>query len=367
MQQPPAHVPRSVHIAQSKLAFPFVALLLAFTLSVGSAPIAAAPSSEPLTRVAAQNVDYLSDDSAQRLNLDFPVLVPSFVPAPFSGAPSVRGGGGSYTLYWMVPGDAPTFLNITGEVGGSFPDGSRDDFNNELFINATVRGVEAIHDVTSTYDDVWWISDGVMYAVQSRNMQGVDSLGLANALIDFQPPAVATEPAEEETPEPTQETPPPIDTSLPGVPPVATTVAVPTSEADPTSQAEPTAEAGAGPTATAEVPTAQATSAAEAGTTPPAEPIEASVAGGQAADGTPSANPPIAGVVIPATPGTPVAGDNPTQATSNGTPDASPTASSDGTGASLPASDGTGGAAPPIPGSDGTGGTSELSLSPVRR
>lgn len=375
MLQPSVHLPHSGCVARLHRPGLVVALLMAMTLSVGSLSAAAAPDTVTVSRSAFQNVEYLDAEAAQELNLDFPVLVPSYVPAPFSGAPSVSGGGGSYSLYWMVPGVPPTFLNITGEVGGSLPDGSRDDFNNELFINDTIRGVDAIHEVTSTYDDVWWIADGVLYSVKSLNVQGIDSRGLANELIVFEPPAQATEPAEEETPEsepapdPTREAPAPVDNPLPGFPPVSTT------EDEPTSEADPTAEGEAVPPL----------SENEAETPPPTQgtaTADLDASDSQVTDGTPLPTEalPSPGIVIP---GTPAAGGDLSQATPNASPEAelsdgtgssvaesdgaSPGAvASDGTGSSVAVSDGTGGAAPPIQGSDGTGGTRDLSLTPDR-
>jgi hypothetical protein len=152
---------------------------------------------------AAQNVDYLSGDQAAQLDLGFGVLVPSWVPAPFGGSPAVQASGGYYSLYWKNGGGAPTFLQITGEVGGALPAGSPADLNNQLFINASVQGYDAIHDVTSIYDNVWWVAGGVLYTVSSNNMTGADSLSLANSLIALDPPA-AVDPTEVATEEPTE-------------------------------------------------------------------------------------------------------------------------------------------------------------------
>jgi hypothetical protein len=153
---------------------------------------------------AAQNVDWMSADQAAQLDLDFTVLAPSWVPAPFGGSPSIQAGGGYYSLYWMNGGGAPTFLQITGEVGGSLPAGSPADLNNQLFINATVQGYDAIHDVTSIYDNVWWIAGGVLYMVSSNNMTGADSLTLANSLIALEVPEYVP-PTEEPTEVATEE------------------------------------------------------------------------------------------------------------------------------------------------------------------
>ena len=86
------------------------------------------------------------------MDLGFPVLVPGWVPAPFGGAPAVDAGVGYYSLYWMHGGGEPTFLQVTGEVGGGLPAGSPYDLNIELSINASVNGAGAIHDVTPIYD-----------------------------------------------------------------------------------------------------------------------------------------------------------------------------------------------------------------------
>lgn len=184
-----------------------LSLLLAITLGV---PSAAAIQTGSTARYASQNVDWLSAEQASLLALDFPVLVPGFIPGPFTGTPSISASGGYYSLYWMVSSGTPTFLQITGEVGGGLPAGSPADLNVELSVNANVQGSQAIHDVTSIYDTVWWISGGVLYTVSSRNMTGSDSLSLANSLYALQAPAA---------PEPEPE--PAVDVDQP-VPEVAT-------------------------------------------------------------------------------------------------------------------------------------------------
>lgn len=136
-----------------------------------------------------QNVDWLSSQTASSLNLGFTVLVPGGIPSPFGGEPSVSASGGYYSLYWMNVSADPTFLQITGQVGGSLPAGSPYDLNNQLFVNASVQGNDAIHDVTPIYDQVWWIADGVLYSVASKNLDGTDSLSLANSLVVLQAPS----------------------------------------------------------------------------------------------------------------------------------------------------------------------------------
>ena len=189
-------------IARVSAVFLLLAMLIA-SLSIQSSVAApAAPSDE--TRAAAQNVDWMTADQAASLGLDFTVLVPSWVPAPFGGGPSVEAGGGYYSLYWMIPGGDPTFLQVTGEVGGALPAGSPADLNQQLSVNASVQGYDAIHDVTSIYDNVWWVAGGVLYTVSSKNMTGTDSLSLANSLIALEAPA-AQEPAPEPTSPPAQQ------------------------------------------------------------------------------------------------------------------------------------------------------------------
>lgn len=158
-------------------------LLLGGTLAIPALPVTAGPGATQSVGVRAQNVDWLGGDAAASLNLGFTVLVPSWVPAPFGGAPSISTAGGYYSLYWMNAGGDPTFLQITGQVGGALPAGSPYDLNNQLFVNASVNGYEAIHDVTPIYDQVWWIQDGVLYNVNSKNLADTDSLSLANSLM----------------------------------------------------------------------------------------------------------------------------------------------------------------------------------------
>jgi hypothetical protein len=124
----------------------------------------------------------LSADSAAQLDLGFPVLVPDTVPGPFGGEPSITAYDGYYSLYWLVPGTPPTYLQITGEVGGSIPDFSYYDRNNQLSVNASVRGYDAYHDLTPVYDRVYWQEGAVVYTVDSLNLSDTDSLSLANSL-----------------------------------------------------------------------------------------------------------------------------------------------------------------------------------------
>jgi hypothetical protein len=182
-----------------------------FAVGVGAPVVVAAPDQLPAvtTMTREQNVDWMSSDTAAYLgSIGMDVMVPAWVPSPFEGvAPDVYAGDGSYSLYWMAPGGTPTFLHITGVVGGAFPDGSKADLNVPLSVNTSVQGWPAIQDIgipagssTPIYDQVWWIANGVRYSVESNNI-GTDSLTLANSMIYLQAPPPPTEvPTEEVVP-----------------------------------------------------------------------------------------------------------------------------------------------------------------------
>ncbi|MBA3378056.1 MAG: hypothetical protein H0T93_04165 [Chloroflexia bacterium] len=266
----------------------------------------------------AQNVDYIGPETGATLELGFPVLVPSWVPGPFGGSPSVDAGGGYYSLYWMNAGGEPTFLQVTGQVGGALPAGSPYDLNVQLFINANVQGYGAIHDVTPAYDTVWWIAAGVLYKVESRN-SSTDSVTLANSLITFVPPS-APEPETEPEPEPQPTSPPPV-----------------VEEPDPVTSA-PGSNSGGSPSLPAD----------DGATT---DQVLNDTAAGDTADDTASDE----------------STDTPDPARAdveavdeNQTADETPVVASDGTGQTLYSSDGTGGAQNLVIGSDGTGGTIEV-------
>lgn len=171
-----------------------VALLTAAVLAIGAVGpgVVAAPSQDGSAIASPQqNVDWMSSETASYLgSIGMDVMVPSWVPSPFTGvAPDVYAGDGSYSMYWMAPGTPPTFLHITGVVGGAFPDGSKADLNVPLSINESVQGWPAIRDIgipagssTPIYDQVWWIVDGVRYSVESNNI-GTDSLTIANSML----------------------------------------------------------------------------------------------------------------------------------------------------------------------------------------
>ncbi len=164
--------------------------VLALAAAWWSGVTIAAPGQSTTSAFArAQNVDYLTADDAQALNVGINVLVPSYVPAPFGGEPQIDASSGYYSLYWMIPGSPPTFLQVTGTAGGALPAGSPADLNNQLSVNASVRGADAIHDVTAIYDNVWWIEGGVLYEVSSLNMTGTDTMGLADSLVSLDIPS----------------------------------------------------------------------------------------------------------------------------------------------------------------------------------
>ncbi len=151
-------------------------------------PTAAAPGPAMVASDMRAAPEWMSADTAAMLDLGFDVLVPGWVPAPFSGEPRVGASGGYYSLYWMLPGTPPTFLEITGTVGGAIPDFSWYDRNNQLVQNADVQGYPAYHDVTPAYDLVYWQVRDVGYSVSSQNLAETDSISLANALQVLTPP-----------------------------------------------------------------------------------------------------------------------------------------------------------------------------------
>lgn len=336
---------------------PLVALLVAIGVALLGSAAHASPGEPSSNHALNQNVDYLVPDDAAELVLDFPVLVPSYVPVPFAGAPAVSGDGGSYSLYWMNTGGPATFLQVTGSVGGALPAGSPYDLNNELTINASVQGNDAIHDVTPAYDAVWWISGGVLYAVESLNME-TDSLNLANSLVPYVGPE-SQAPVEElppdagggvlETPAdvpelPVEATDPAVDDDVEPVP----TIEEPE---DPSEEAEVESdvpvEAAAEPTAGTEAePTAEPAQPPDGQSpAPTAEPVQ--LEEGQAPTAEPTAE--LQEELTPDPTAEPIEAD-PTSDASTGGP----------TAASNVGSDGTGGAPLPVFGGDGTGGTRDL-------
>ncbi len=163
-------------------------LVLLFGGYHSAAAITAAPGPVAVPGGMRAAPDWMSADTATRLDLGFDVLVPGWVPAPFSDEPRVAASAGYYSLYWMLPGGPPTYLEITGTVGGTIPDFSWYDRNNQLVQNADVQGYPAYHDLTPAYDLVYWQVGDVVYSVNSQNLAETDSLSLANALEVLTPP-----------------------------------------------------------------------------------------------------------------------------------------------------------------------------------
>ena len=138
------------------------ALALAF-LSV-TPQAEAAPGNVPTQPHAANQLpDWLSPETAARLNVGIDVLIPSYVPAPFGGEPEVQSSDGYYSLYWLIPGAPPTYLRITGTAGGEIPAFSYYDRNIQLEQNDSVQGYPAWHDDTPIYDLVYWQVGNVVY------------------------------------------------------------------------------------------------------------------------------------------------------------------------------------------------------------
>ncbi len=157
-------------------------MVLFFATSTGVVWATPATRSEA-TRHRAVQPDWMSEAVANQLALGFDVLVPAAIPAPLAGDPAISASDTSYTLYWMIPGTPPTFLQITGEIGGEIPDYSKYDRNNQLQINATVNGQPAYHDLTPIYDLVYWQSGDVVYSVESQNLTTENSMSIAEALV----------------------------------------------------------------------------------------------------------------------------------------------------------------------------------------
>ncbi len=366
-------------------------------------PLTAAPGAYAGHAVArAQNVDWLSAESAAKFaGVGFDVLVPTAVPGPFGGEPAIRASSGAYSLYWMITGGPPTFLEITGVAGGSMPAGSPADLNIPLEINASVQGYQAIHDLTEIYDNVWWQAGGVLYTVSSRNLTTTDSLSLANALVPLTIPT-PTDPGESE--EPVEQPEPPVDEPDP--------VEEQPAEEEPAEEQEPVAreaslilpeQVGSGETTTvAATGIDSATLVAEDGVFPdngtstyagmrswdvfwqaPSVSVDTVVAFTliEPADGSTLAS---GEVLVVAT----LSADSPAVSTESETTEAPPETTTDvsaiaGTESTVDApaaetlaeetqtssgalldvpTDGTDGPPPPVPGSDGTGGIKQVSL-----
>lgn len=157
--------------------------VMIFVSVVPASTVAAASRQTGTTELrVAYAPDWMSAETTAYLDLPYDVLVPPYIPGPFASGPEVSVSGGYYSLYWMIPGGAPTFLQITGELGGQIPDYSKYDRNVQLVENASVNGVPAYHDLTPIYDLVYWQVGDVVYAVESLGLSADDSLSLASAL-----------------------------------------------------------------------------------------------------------------------------------------------------------------------------------------
>lgn len=159
-------------------------IVLALTWLTTSASATPSPS-QTAPIFAAQLPDWLSPETAARLSVGIDVLVPSYVPAPFAGEPEVQTSDGFYSLYWLIPGAPPTYLRITGTAGGEIPAFSYYDRNVQLEQNDSVMGYPAWHDDTPIYDLVYWQVGNVVYTVESHNLAGDTTMGIANSLISL--------------------------------------------------------------------------------------------------------------------------------------------------------------------------------------
>lgn len=168
--------------------------LVVLLAAVWSLPLVeAAPEQQNAVPVAGfQLPDWLSPETASRLAVGIDVLVPSYVPAPFGGEPEVQASDGFYSLYWLIPGAPPTYLRITGTAGGEIPAYSYYDRNVQLEQNDSVMGYPAWHDDTPIYDLVYWQIGNVVYTVESHNLTGDTTMGLANSLMSLVLPESGT-------------------------------------------------------------------------------------------------------------------------------------------------------------------------------
>src|SRR6478752_6893617 len=162
-----------------------IAIIAMALLFVAPVAEAAPGSSQPPIISANQLPDWLSSDTAARLNVGIDVLAPSYVPEPFGGEPEVQASDGYYSLYWLIPGAPPTYLRITGTAGGEIPAFSYYDRNVQLEQNDSVMGYPAWHDDTPIYDLVYWQVGNVVYTVESHNLAGDTTMGIANSLMSL--------------------------------------------------------------------------------------------------------------------------------------------------------------------------------------
>lgn len=184
---------RSVWRSQAPLRFLLLALVFVLAMAGSVSVSDAAPiQNQPAPVAAYQLPDWLSPETASRLAVGIDVLAPSYVPAPFGGEPEVQASDGYYSFYWLIPGAPPTYLRVTGTAGGEIPAFSYYDRNVQLEQNDSVMGYPAWHDVTPIYDLVYWQIGNVVYTVESHNLAGDTTMGIANSLISLVIPETGT-------------------------------------------------------------------------------------------------------------------------------------------------------------------------------
>jgi hypothetical protein len=197
-------------------------VVLALVLPVSVPLVEAAPGTTDHTITTGRQLpDWLSPETAVRLAVGIDVLIPEYVPAPFGGEPEVQASDGFYSLYWLIPGAPPTYLRITGTAGGEIPAFSYYDRNNQLVQNDSVMGYPAWHDVTPIYDLVYWQVGNVVYTVESHNMTGDTTMGVANSLMSLVVPDSSgqmTEPDPEATESPDESAQDDVAVSMIGAP-----------------------------------------------------------------------------------------------------------------------------------------------------
>jgi hypothetical protein len=171
------------------------ATLVLLLLATSSLPAAAAPSSSGQTLpTLQQSPGWMTQDILNHLTVvGAPVLAPSYLPGAVPFLPSVDAYSGYYSFYWLVPGSPPTYLQVTGTVGGGIPAYSKYDRNVQLTQNATVLGYPAYHDLSPIYDLVYFAIGNVVYTVESNNL-GESSVGIANAMSYVDVPVYQPEP-----------------------------------------------------------------------------------------------------------------------------------------------------------------------------
>lgn len=185
-----------------------ITLAIVSLLLLAHASIAAPErSNAPRFETAYATPDWMTTDIVSQLSsVGFTVLAPSYIPGPFGSLPSVSASPGYYSLYWVIPGAPPTYLLVIG--GDSIPDYSKYDRNNPLTQNDSVMGYPAWHDQTPDYDLVYFIMGGVVYSVESNNLSGDTTMGIANSLASVDTFTPDPTPTEEPVEVPTE---PPVD------------------------------------------------------------------------------------------------------------------------------------------------------------